>query len=245
MCTLTLFPTAKDGYLITMNRDESRTRPPALHLRTKLAMNGIRYSYPEDGQALGTWVAVNHLGLTLVLMNEHPPHYRPPARPMLTRGEIILKTIDNTTAREAIRKAAQLNPTSYPPFVLLAMGREGELQALFSNGSIFSQQRFPRQPRLMISSGFGSAEAKEVRESEFVRFQTRVSATDPTLAEALRMLHRSHEPEKSTLSICMHHERAGSVSLTQIETTKDKVEMNYYLGQPCETAEANRVTAAF
>jgi Transport and Golgi organisation 2 len=244
MCTLTIFPTGKFGHIITMNRDELRTRPPAHEVRTKPLISGGKHVYPEDAQALGTWISVNSKGVTLVLMNERQPKF-PPSHPVLTRGEIILKTTDSPTAREAVRKGSQLNPSQYQPFLLLAIGSEGEYQALFSNGQIFSEQRFPREPHLFISSGYGNREARQAREAQFAKLRAAVSVTDADLDVKLRAMHRSHEPEKGTKSICMHHEKAGSVSLTQVKLALPHIEMGYYPGPPCETPESSRISVMF
>jgi hypothetical protein len=53
---------------VFMNRDERRTRaaeaPPAETLR-----DGVRRIAPADGEAGGTWIAVNEYGLVVLVVN--------------------------------------------------------------------------------------------------------------------------------------------------------------------------------
>src|SRR6266702_5567457 len=66
MCTLTFIPT-EDGYLVAMNRDELRSRPPAL-LPDVFEKHGVEMTYPRERSG-GTWIACNGHGNLLALLN--------------------------------------------------------------------------------------------------------------------------------------------------------------------------------
>ena len=67
MCTVSWTP-LDGGYALAMNRDERRTRAPATPPERR-ELDGVPVLLPRDGEAGGTWIAVNALGHTLALLN--------------------------------------------------------------------------------------------------------------------------------------------------------------------------------
>src|SRR6476620_3920231 len=67
MCTVTYIPSGEKKFL-TSNRDEKTFRkkalPPQIYLREE-----VRLIYPKDGDAGGSWIALNENGNTAVLLN--------------------------------------------------------------------------------------------------------------------------------------------------------------------------------
>ena len=61
-------------------------------------------------------------------------------------------------------------------------------------------------------------------------------------AACFEALHRSHRPEAGPLSVCMHHELAGSVSLTRVDVTAGEVTLTYTPGPPGETPAGPAIT---
>ena len=66
MCTLTYLLT-DISYALFFNRDDQRSRLPAIPPKVNQNLNAI---YPVDPQGEGTWFAVNQQGLTLALLNQ-------------------------------------------------------------------------------------------------------------------------------------------------------------------------------
>ena len=62
--------------------------------------------------------------------------------------------------------------------------------------------------------------------------------------ELLQMYHRSHFPEPSAYSVCMHREEARTQSLTRVDVTLGEVRMLYHAGPPCEQAPEFEATIA-
>ena len=60
------------GYQLFCNRDEKHHRLPALP-PLSCVHRGMQYVAPVDGDAGGTWLAVNEAGLTLCLLNGNTP----------------------------------------------------------------------------------------------------------------------------------------------------------------------------
>lgn len=88
MCTVTFLPLGLAGFILTANRDEQHSRPPALPPRRHLA-GGMPLVFPKDTQAGGTWIATSG-SVTVCLLNgafeAHQP--KPPYR--RSRGLMVL-----------------------------------------------------------------------------------------------------------------------------------------------------------
>lgn len=74
MCTITWLQ-REDGYEVFCNRDELKTRRPALPPRFAECA-GVRYLAPIDVDGGGSWLGVNELGLSLCLINHYPTQPR-------------------------------------------------------------------------------------------------------------------------------------------------------------------------
>src|SRR5258706_11133997 len=122
-----------------MNRDERRTRAPASPPERR-ELDGVPVLLPRDGEAGGTWIAVNALGHTLALLNrwdESPiadrgpsDQRRPDPRPFVSRGLLVLE-LAATPHRRAVDEALTRIPlVSYRPFTLVSLS-PGEVPWLF------------------------------------------------------------------------------------------------------------------
>ncbi|NUO80759.1 NRDE family protein [candidate division KSB1 bacterium] len=70
MCTVTWLQ-RHEGYEVFCNRDELKTRKPALPPRLA-ECNGVRYLAPIDNDGGGSWLGVNEFGVSLCLVNHYP-----------------------------------------------------------------------------------------------------------------------------------------------------------------------------
>lgn len=120
MCTVTYIP-AQDGPLITSNRDEQRTRPPALEPGYYDGHTG-RLLFPKDARAGGTWFVLHEKGSALVLLNgareRHIPH--PPYR--RSRGLVLLELADSEHCLSAFK---MMNLKEIEPFSVILVEEEG------------------------------------------------------------------------------------------------------------------------
>lgn len=89
MCTVTFIPQGSDGYILTSNRDEITSRPPASPPFTDKRSN-YEIIYPRDPLGGGTWIASdNHYNAVCLLngaIRKHKPKY--PYRH--SRGLVVL-----------------------------------------------------------------------------------------------------------------------------------------------------------
>ena len=103
MCTLTWFHES-DRYQLFFNRDERRTRKPAIPpaLRQK---GPSRFIAPLDGNFGGTWIGVNEHGLTLCLLNGHAgDDVAAPTADYTSRGLLLTSLIDSRSTAQLARR---------------------------------------------------------------------------------------------------------------------------------------------
>ena len=230
MCTLS-WRQGDAGYELFMNRDELRqrlpARPPTRHLGATAA-----YLAATDGDAGGSWLAVNEHGLGVALLNRYDPAPRPEAERLRSRGLLVIELAGSTEEpAEVLKRLAGLDLTCYRPFTLvLCSPRESPL-AVAWNGLELSPPWYPDQPLASSSydpQGIGA-----------VRRQSARALLPPTPSrEELLAFHRSHHPERGPHSPCMHRTNAVTVSFTWVQVTPEAVSMAYADGPPCRSALA-------
>jgi len=232
MCTVSWLP-LPGGYALAMNRDERRTRAPAL-APAEATPAGVPALIPIDGEAGGSWISVNRLGHSLALLNRFEDSPLDQGGPFISRG-LLLRELAGSAGPEAVDQALIGLPLiSYRPFTL-ASTAPGIAPWLFEwNGRVLERARVTQPGMVRTSSGRDQEGAERVRGGLF-----REAAASPRglTKETLAALHRSHRPEKGALSICMHREEAATVSCSLITVTETQVLFGYIDGPPCETSE--------
>jgi hypothetical protein len=237
MCTLTwrLDPT---GYTILFNRDERNTRLPAIPPRVESA--GIQWMGPVDGDHGGTWIAVNERGLTMGLMNGILEEQAAAGEPR-SRGLLVKELAGAESLSSLEETIAAMDLSSYRPFRFFALALEAPFLFAEWTGKLVKMRRDPEAKPPIISSFFEETEVGKCRRADYERI---VGAMDDPPVELLEAYHRSHFPERSPYSVCMHREEARTQSLTRIDVTAEKARMLYHAGPPCEHAPEFEATLA-
>jgi hypothetical protein len=220
MCTISFLPGA-GGFFLAMNRDERKTRPRALPPRRR--KTGARASlYPSESGG-GTWIGVNDAGLVLALVN----WYAKPQKVIdLSRGIVIPHLLAASDLKAASAALADLPLARLNPFRLVAVSVRA--QAVWEwrwDGAALGLKRHAWARRHWFSSGYDEKLVNRKR-SPLVRD---IAATP----QAIRALHRGHEPARGPFSVCMHRDEARTVSFTEIAVTKKQARLRYAAGAPC------------
>ncbi len=227
MCTVSWRP-EPDGYVLCFNRDERRTRlpasPPAPGRRA-----GVPFLAPTDGEAGGTWIGVNALGLTVCLANRYDAPAPRPTPDRISRGLLVAALLDAGSVAEVETRVAAERLDRYDPFTLVACEPDRPARLLGWDGRRLDPGLHGAPGLILTSSALDQPTAEATRRAIF-------AAADHLDAERLDAIHRSHEPAMGPLSVCMHRPEASSVSLSRITVRPQSVRFEYSPGPPCTTS---------
>ena len=236
MCSVTFIPQA-DGFLLGMNRDESRERPAALPPR--IFQHGKRAALHPSEKTGGTWIGVNNAGLCCALLN----WYSIPTavtRTRTSRGLVIPALLESSTLAEARAALKNFKLSGLAPFRLVVLSAsERRMREFRWNQISLVEMRHTWKSRHWFSSGFDEPGAQRER-SRTARRAAREH--DAGKLPWLRRLHSSHAPVSGPFSICMHRPDAATVSYTEIVVTALDTTMHYHDGPlccACQLAEAD------
>jgi hypothetical protein len=220
---------SSDGWELFANRDERRTRLPALPPRVT-RRGAMRILAPVDADAEGTWIGVNERGVGLCLLNGRSRKGEEGPEGFTSRGLLVRDLLACPTLEEIGVRLGQADLGRLRGFFLfgLALGEAPVLHAW--DGRSLATEREPVQP--LVSSSRDTEEARRHRERSWRRLHP--AGTAPT-AGSLAAFHRSHEPEAGPWSVCMHREDARTVSASRVRVAAGRAEFHYAPGPPCRT----------
>jgi hypothetical protein len=239
MCTLTWGP-LQDGYFIAFSRDELRSRAAGLGPRA-IERNGVRALLPIDGEAGGTWIAVNELGCAVALLNGY--RFQVPGAPAIpvandwiSRGRLGMEVSDASTVAEVAERIASQDLSRYRPFELVAFDGEGRVGISSWNGTALERRALSLADRPLVSSSFDDDGVRKQRRALFARLMRDGSSERDVLR-----FHSRHEPSRGPYSPCMHREDAHTVSFTHVRVSAAGIELSYQAQSPCAAGPTLRV----
>ncbi|MFN0128129.1 MAG: NRDE family protein [Verrucomicrobiales bacterium] len=227
MCSVTFIPRA-DGFLLGMNRDESRSRPVAVapRIHHRAGHDSLHPSEPTGG----TWIGVNDSGLCCALLNWYS-NANDPTRSRTSRGGIIPALMATGTITEVRPVLATQRLRSMAPFRLVVVSSsERSLHEFRWNQKTLAGLHYPWKRHHWFSSGFDEHGAQRQRSRTA---QKAAGAPDAGTLPWLRRLHASHDPVIGPFSICMHRPDAATVSYTEVVATSQYATMRYHDGPLC------------
>ena len=236
MCTASWL-TAGDRFHFFFNRDERRTRAAGLPPERRQA-EGVAYLSPIDPDSGGTWFAATEHGLLLALLNRSLDG-RPPAPGRRSRGSLIPALVGARDLTEVATRLAAQPLAECAPFRLFAELPGAAALGAVWNGAELQTQAITTSSGLLCSSSRGDQEVTRVRSELWTARHARRAADG--VAE-LRRFHRSHEPTRSAVSVCMHREDASTVSHLEVLREPGALQVAYFDGSPCSAGEPNCTT---
>ncbi|MFT5083287.1 MAG: hypothetical protein ACI9Y1_001328 [Lentisphaeria bacterium] len=235
MCTISWF-SATDGYHVFFNRDEQKTRPKA-RIPALIPFACTQAIMPVDPQGGGTWCAVNSKGFTYALLNYYQG--RLPKGKLTSRGQIVARCAEFASINEAKSYVRSLNHAKYAPFSLLLFsplgGASDSVDMLRWTGQRFEETQ---QCSPLVSSAINYENVLATRLSVYREYLSASASSAQSCSlgtECHRRIHASHDPNASSISICMHREDAQTVSFSQISVLSSEISYFYTDGPPCET----------
>lgn len=221
MCTVTWWRES-DRYVLFFNRDERRSRLPAIPPEIQCSPGGRKYIAPLDGDHGGTWLLVNDFGLTIGILNHYAAEVRyEPANPT-SRGRIPQTLVDCRDIVEMSDAVRAIEFSAFRPLHLIGIDATGSCvnEWTWSGPNAAIESRRVSSPPITTSS-FKSA---AVRADRIARF----SALPPeSLPEALEDYHRLRNPGNEAYGVNMSRPDALTVSISRIEVAPSKVSFRY------------------
>jgi hypothetical protein len=238
MCTVTFFPQGRQGYILTSNRDEKRSRPLAEPPRRYSLPSGMAI-FPKDPQAQGTWIAMDNSQLSLCLLNgaftrhvANPPYRR-------SRGLVLLDFFNYRTATAFI---SAYNFTGIEPFTLLVLQSAAKLSLVEIRWDGTLVHLLPRDagsPHIWSSATLYPPGVQLLREQWFARFRASKAEHCPA---GILQFHRSAGREDKSNALCMVRENdCETVSITSIRSDDSGDRSMTYLDLVRETHQTYRI----
>ena len=230
MCTAAWL-TRPGGYELFFNRDESARRLPAAPpgLAT---LAGVRCLFPVDGDAGGTWLGVNELGVTLGLLNSAGESDGP--LPIRSRGLLVVDCLDVGCGRELEQRLRASDLSRYRGFRLACFAPDEEPLLFVWDGPVLARET----AQLPLSSSSLDARQADAERRAVLERAARGGLDRSRLAA----FQASHEPERGPWSPCMHRSDASTVSASRVVVGRDAIEFRYAPGPPCTTAFGEPLT---
>lgn len=241
MCTLTWF-VKEQGYELFFNRDERNTRQRA-QAPTLQQYAKVSYLSPTDTDAGGTWIASNHFGVTVCLLNyyrfEKQFKQTNVTQNWVSRGEIVrlLAPAENLIDAETIFKGLHLQ--QYQAFRLFIIQANGH-NRLF----IWDSKQLIIETDITAPKSSSSVNTEQVKASRYQLFDDLKLSTSTSRDDFLQY-HASHYPTemgKSAHSVCMHRDDANTVSMSHINVNAETVSFGYTDGAPCSEVMQQALT---
>jgi len=226
MCTLT-WRIGPHDYELHFNRDESRKRPIALPPKIH-QHSDARFIAPIDPQAGGTWISTNEYGISLCLLNHYAASLA--YQGDTSRGQLLLQLATCKSLREFRNKLSAINLPDFSPFDLLSfqIGKP----VLHTRWDGLNINTAETNTGFISSSGWNTDNVIAARQRLF----------DQLGDQSLSAFHRSHLPDRSAYSVCMHREDARTQSYSKILVDEVSNHFIYTDGPPCQNLPTHQVS---
>lgn len=239
MCTVVARQLA-DGWVVTMNRDEQRTRsegePPTL-------WQDPEFLAPRDPDAGGTWIGVRADGTWACLLNGYieGKDTGGPANPA-TRGRLIPLVLNADDPEAAIANEDLINTRSFR----LWIGDERGILDCFWDGETLTQNRLAKAAwQFTTSSSLQQSRAQKIRSDVHAQW---VAEGASHLGNGLPSLMVDRRGIDAEYAIRMEREVSHTKSCTQIITSRQSITMQHWsaselAGEPSRVIELQRTAA--
>tara|TARA_Y100001956_G_C4090795_1_gene172845 strand:+ start:85 stop:831 length:747 start_codon:yes stop_codon:yes gene_type:complete len=219
MCTLSWVYHGSNHYEVYFNRDEQRSRLPALEPQS-LVIDGVHCVMPIDPVGGGSWMATNEHGVTVCLLNYYQGET--PKGALVSRGMIIKRLASSCSSQTVERRLLAMDLSCFAPFTLVPFdtrrtANESLVWTWDGEQLLRSHCAAP-----IVSAAMHFEQARDFRVTLFN------SLTGSVEREELgHRFHQNHDEAFPHLSPLMKRNDARTVSFTSVVVSSSKQEMNY------------------
>jgi uncharacterized protein with NRDE domain len=222
VCTLTVY-SGKKRCVVTMNRDELRTRKEAGVLHSK-STNDVRFFYPVDLASGGSWFGVNNKGVILALLNRYQG---PQTENAKSRGGIIPGALAQGE-RPAVQSWLQQLPyADYNPFDLFLISKKQVIHFTWDAEQYSSESIDFKHWFMFTSSSLKTEEVLAYRQNLFKAWSLEMGKKLTASEEILRGFHLIQFEGMETHSVLMEREKSHTRSVVQADLEGKQMQMRY------------------
>lgn len=220
MCTVTIFPTRNNDFVLTSNRDEA---PNRISLEPDFyTIENTNLLFPKDKIAGGTWIGVSEKNrLICVLNGAHNIHKRKD-KYRLSRG-VVAK--DFLIADHIETCIENYNFDDIEPFTIVISDWNSELKfyELIWDGSQKQFTKLPLEPKIWSSSTLYNPTMKTERLQWFDHYKKDNKLT----SESILNFHKTAGSNNDDFGVIMNRGFVKTTSITQVEKVDTNVNMRY------------------
>ncbi|RLV61039.1 hypothetical protein D5018_04150 [Parashewanella curva] len=219
MCTLSWFYHEDNHYEVYFNRDEQRSRLPALEPQ-RIDIDGVQCLMPFDPVGGGSWISTNEHGVTVCLLNYYQG--KTPIGELTSRGLIIKRLASSYSSRSVDNRIKKMDLSLFAPFTLVSFDTDyiGDEVVRWTWDGEQLIRSFACAP--VVSAAMHFEMACTYRSKLFKQ----LLSTKPK-HEVGRLFHKAHDEHYPHLSPLMDRNDASTVSFTQVIASSTKQEMTY------------------
>lgn len=224
MCTLT-WMSDQAGCRIFFNRDEKRTRLPAIPPAVQ-DVKGVRVLTPVDGNAGGSWMAVNEYGIAIAILNYYEADAILPVNDQSheSRGLLVLDLAACKSLDEVKSTVENTGSKTYRPFILTAFDESGETALFKWDGVDMATGSLRDNFKPVTTSSVKTVEVLSARRKRFLEL---VDKYDGQSDEMMREFQHSRDSLGGAYSVTMTRDDAQTVSYNEVVIARDLVSFYY------------------
>ncbi|WP_405296038.1 NRDE family protein [Algibacter sp. Ld11] len=220
MCTVTLFRTSDNDFVLTSNRDEAPNRislePDFYNIENTTLL------FPKDKVAGGTWIGVSEKNRVICLLNggfkihKRQPKYRV-SRGVVTKDLLITDNIE--------RCIENYNFDDIEPFTVVVADWNSKLKfyELVWDGSNKHFTQLPLEPKVWSSSTLYNPSMKAERLQWFDNYKNENKLTSSSILN----FHKTAGQNNNEYGVIMNRDTVKTTSITQVIKANSNINMRY------------------
>jgi hypothetical protein len=221
MCTLTYIP-KNDGFILTSNRDEAKSRKIATFPKHKI-VGGEKVLFPQDGDAFGSWIATTQYRLVNLLNGawqkyDHQPPYK------RSRGIVLLDSYKYDDFKDF---SAHYDFDNIAPFTIVCLDSKKELimNVLRWDWKESSVETLnPQDSHIFSSAPLYPESIRNEREKLFAEF---LQDNKHITASEMVNFHQFGGNENAPIKLDKNH-FVHTISITSVEKKGHELSMKYH-----------------
>ncbi len=220
MCTVSIFPTDKNNFVLTSNRDEAPNRIP-LHPDV-YNINNTQMLFPKDKTAGGSWIGASDKKRVLCVLNGGFARHKREASYRLSRGVVMRDLLSCNDINNAITDYDLLG---VEPFTLVIADWNISLRffELVWDGEKKHFKELPLEPKMWSSSTLYTEEMKRERQQWFDNYKDHNELNTVSILN----FHKTTEVENTEYGIVMDRLFVKTTSITQVSKDDECLKMHF------------------